>query len=408
MATQTRMLPEEFEFEKTLGSGAFSKVLIAKYTPDGKRYAVKIISKKQILQAATQEERVKMAEVAKRESRMLLICNHPSIIRFHAAMQTTDDLMYVTELCDGGELLDAIKRRGALPHLAAVHLAAELLSAIEYLHTAEKPVHPIVAGAPLRKQCILHRDIKPENIMLTAKKHLKLIDFGTAVICESEDEHAKDERQAGNKGGGGGGAGNARPRAATFCGTTHYMSPELLNENYTCTASDWWAFGCVIFHMLAGVRPFEASTPYLLINKILTEEPNYPPTMDPNAKDLIQQLLQKDPSKRPGPNSAGGAEVLKKHPFFAHVKSWDDLTTADVSSYWIRDAEWQKDDAALGCKLCGQPFTLFRRKHHCRACGLIYCDKCSSRTSLIPESNYTGQERVCDTCYVKLKGTEYG
>ena len=393
-----RMSPEDFEFERTLGSGAFSKVLVAKYVPDGKRYAIKVIAKKQILSAPTREEQQKLSENARRESRVLLMCNHPNIIRFHAAMQTTDDLLYVTELCDGGELLDAIKRKGQLPLAAARHLAGELFNAINYLHHGEKMSYPIVANTPLKRTCILHRDIKPENLMLTTSKHLKLIDFGTAIVCEGEDTAHTEEGAAPKSG-----SKNNRPRAATFCGTTHYMSPELLQENYTCCASDWWAFGCVLYHMLAGYRPFEASTPYLLINKILQEEPEYPDHMDKDAVDLIKQLLIKDPNQRLGTREVGGPDAIKDHPFFRKIKDWDKLDKMDVTQLWVRDAVWVKDETALGCKLCGQPFGLLRRKHHCRACGGIYCDKCSSRTCRIPESTYTGLERVCDTCYPKIK-----
>eukprot|EP00331_Platyophrya_macrostoma_P010208 CAMPEP_0176429288 /NCGR_PEP_ID=MMETSP0127-20121128/13632_1 /TAXON_ID=938130 /ORGANISM="Platyophrya macrostoma, Strain WH" /LENGTH=322 /DNA_ID=CAMNT_0017811085 /DNA_START=34 /DNA_END=999 /DNA_ORIENTATION=- len=321
----TRMVPDDFEFERTLGIGAFSKVLVARYIPDGKKYAVKIIAKRQILSAPSDEEKTRLAEVARREMRMLLMCDHPNIVRFHASMQTSDDLMYVTELCEGGELLDAIKRKGTIPAKAARHLAAELVSAVAYLHFGEKKTVPVIPNAPLRAVTILHRDIKPENIMLSDSKHVKLIDFGTAVICETSDKVTDDKAIQ---------TGGARGRAQTFCGTTHYMSPEILKDSFTCIQSDYWAIGCVLFHMLTGKRPFDAPTQYLLIKAILEQEPQYPSFLDPNAQDLISRLLRKNPFDRPP------MDEIKKHPYFAHVKSWDGLHRMDISELWQRDAAW--------------------------------------------------------------------
>lgn len=385
------MVPNDFEFERTLGTGAFSKVLVARYIPDGRKYAVKIIAKRQILNCPTEEERTKMAAVAKRESRMLVMCDHPNIIRFHASMQTDDDLMYVTELCEGGELLETVKRKGTIPLAAARHLAAEIFSAVGYLHFGEKLTLPVVANAPLKAVTILHRDIKPENIMLNDQRHAKLIDFGTAVTCDSPNDQQKmNETTGGNTAAGG------RGRAQTFCGTTHYMSPELLVNNYTCIQSDYWACGCVLYHMLTGRRPFEASTQYLLIKAIVEQEPSYPPGMHPQAQDLITKLLRKDPQARPS------IDEIKSHPFFSSITAWDKLHLVDVSRFWQRDAAWAKDALATACKQCNKDFGLLRRKHHCRNCGFIFCNDCSSRNCFIPDSTYTTQERVCDGCFARL------
>lgn len=387
------MSPDDFDFERTLGVGAFSKVLMARYVPDGRRYAVKVIAKRQIINAPTEEDRTRLAEVARREMRMLLMCDHPNIVRFQASMQTSDDLMYVTEMCEGGELLEAIKRRGCLPLPAARHAMAELISAVSYLHFGEKRTLPIVPNAPLKKSTILHRDIKPENLMLDEKKHIKLIDFGTAVLCETAEDHAQDDRGGQSMSGSG-----KRGRAQTFCGTTHYMSPELLQDCYTCTASDCWACGCVLYHMLLGRRPFDAPNQYLLIKAVLEQEPVYPLELDPDARDLIQKFLVKDPTKRLA------ADASMSHPFFNEIRSWDPqtLNETDVKPLWCRDAVWMKDSEVTRCMKCSKGFGLLTRKHHCRNCGKIYCHECSSRSSIIPESSYTTQERVCDGCWERL------
>ncbi|EPY38743.1 3-phosphoinositide dependent protein kinase-1 [Angomonas deanei] len=308
------MDPQDFEYERHLGTGAFSKVVTGLYKPTGKRFAMKLISMTSILNAPP-EERTRMAEVAKRESRMLVMCDHPNIVRFFQSMRTSEDLVYVTELCDGGELLDYIRDLGKIPLEATRFAIAELFSALFYLHSGKKRV-PAGSKSPT----IIHRDIKPENIMLMKDFHLKLIDFGTAVVTDSVHDKPADEE-------------SGQGRAQTFCGTTYYMSPELFRDNYTCCASDYWGCGCVMYHMLVGKRPFEASTQYNLIKVILEQEPEYPPDLDQNAKDLIVRLLAKSPDERIS------MDDIKRHPFFS-VVNFDTLSQTNVSNFWIKEDEW--------------------------------------------------------------------
>lgn len=371
-------MAKDFDLGQQLGTGAFSKVVVGTHKPTGVRYAVKLISKYSIVHAPTDEERTRMAEVARRESRMLLMCEHPNIVRFFASMQTGTDLLYVTELCDGGELLDAIRLRGRIPLEASRHAIAELFSAVFYLHHALKRVPG--QGGEMRQSTILHRDIKPENIMLSKDKHVKLIDFGTAVACESINDRPGSEE--GGKG-----------RADTFCGTTYYMSPELLKERYTCTASDYWGIGCVLYHMLVGKRPFDAPTQYLLFKNIVEQEPEYPPSMDLLAKDLIQRLLVKAPEKR-----IGMAEV-QRHPFFSTV-DWKALATEDVAPKWLKETPWVDEATATTCHSCGKQ--LGRSKEYCRSCGQYFCPKCLSERIPIPEFRLQSPQLTCGKCLDRI------
>ncbi|KAG8344117.1 putative protein kinase [Trypanosoma vivax] len=375
----SRMTPNDFKLGETVGVGAFSKVMVGQHVPTGAHYAIKLVSKQQIFTAPSEEEKKRMADVAIREARMLHMCNHPNIVRFYATMQAPHDLMYVTELCEGGELLKAIKRRQKIPLEAARYVLAELFSAVWYLHHAPKRASPSSPTVPLEPVTILHRDIKPENIMLTGNKHVRLIDFGTAVICRSVDDRPEGDQT--NKG-----------RAQTFCGTTAYMSPELLRDNYTCTASDYWACGCVLYHMLVGKRPFSGSTEYFLIQSILEKEPEYPDSLDSSAKSLISELLRKRPDQRPG------KDEVQRHVFFKGV-DFDNLETKDTAKLWAEKAEWVSDSAVSACGGCQKVFTFWRRRHHCRKCGNVYCGSCSSRLCTIPDSVYISPERVCDACF---------
>ncbi|EPY25978.1 3-phosphoinositide dependent protein kinase-1 [Strigomonas culicis] len=382
-SNSTKMVASDFEFERQLGTGAFSKVVVGRYKPTGQRYAVKLISKRSILNAPTDEERARMADVARRESRMLLLCEHPNIVRFYQSMQTTEDLVYVTELCDGGELLDHIARLGKVPLEAARYATAELLSAVFYLHYGTKRA---VGNTPAKASTLIHRDLKPENIMLSADKHVKLIDFGTAVITDSV--HDKSEEKD-----------NSQGRAQTFCGTTYYMSPELFQDNYTCCASDYWGCGCVLYHMLLGKRPFDAATQYLLIKSILEQEPEYPPDLDPDAKDLIQKLLVKSPEKRIS------MEDMKKHPFFA-VVNFDTLSATRVEGLWVKETPWVDESSVIACQHCNKAFGMFTQKDYCRRCGLVLCEKCVSTKLSIPSYRVQEPQQICSKCAKEFTETE--
>lgn len=99
------------------------------------------------------------------------------------------------ELASNGELLGQLKKLGTFSLECAAFYSAELVQALEYLHS----------------RGIIHRDLKPENVLLDEKMHLKLTDFGTAKIIGNEE----------------------RARANSFVGTAEYVSPELLNEKVT-------------------------------------------------------------------------------------------------------------------------------------------------------------------------------
>ncbi|CCW67827.1 unnamed protein product [Phytomonas sp. Hart1] len=379
--TVRRMNLSDFKLEKQIGSGAFSKVVIGLHLPTDVYYAVKLISKRTILNAPTEEERIKMAEAARRESRMLLMCVHPNIVRFFGSMQSPEDLVYITELCEGGELLDAIKRLHRIPLEASRHAIAELFSAVFYLHYGEKK-NLFLPGAPVKPITVLHRDIKPENVMLSSNMHVKLIDFGTTVVCESVNDRPEGEKSGGE-------------RAQTFCGTSYYMSPELLQDNYTCCASDYWGCGCVLYHMLVGKRPFDAPTQYLLIRAVIEQEPEYPENLDPLAKDLIKKLLIKSPEKRISMHE------IKAHPFFSTV-GFNNLTMANVENLWVKETPWVDVISVLNCANCKRVFFPFSRKDYCRLCGNYFCLWCLPEKRVLVGFRHHCPQLVCSLCSKKL------
>uniref|UniRef100_A0A8C8RUD3 3-phosphoinositide-dependent protein kinase 1 n=1 Tax=Pelusios castaneus TaxID=367368 RepID=A0A8C8RUD3_9SAUR len=147
------------------------------------------------------------------------------------------------------------------------------------------------------------RDLKPENILLNEEMHIQITDFGTAKVLSA------DSRQA---------------RANSFVGTAQYVSPELLTEKSACKSSDLWALGCIIYQLVAGLPPFRAGNEYLIFQKIIKLEYDFPEKFFPKAKDLVEKLLVLDATKRLGCEEMGGYGPLKAHPFFESI-TWENL-----------------------------------------------------------------------------------
>ncbi|KPP60352.1 3-phosphoinositide-dependent protein kinase 1-like [Scleropages formosus] len=123
-------------------------------------------------------------------------------------------------------------------------------------------------------------DLKPENILLSEDMHIQITDFGTAKQLSSDSKQA---------------------RANSFVGTAQYVSPELLTEKSACKRNE-----------------------YLIFQKIIKLEYEFPEKFFPKAKDLVEQLLSLDPTKRLGCEEMGGYNPLKAHPFFESI-TWENL-----------------------------------------------------------------------------------
>eukprot|EP00033_Pygsuia_biforma_P000398 GCRY01000475.1.p1 GENE.GCRY01000475.1~~GCRY01000475.1.p1 ORF type:complete len:503 (+),score=111.39 GCRY01000475.1:196-1704(+) len=272
---------DDFLFGKTLGEGSFGQVVLATEIETGKQFAVKILDKKHIVK----HKKIKYVTV---EKEIMMKVKHPNIVRLYYTFQDQNSLYFVMELCEHGELLDHIKRLSAFDLQSTQFYTAEIISALEKLHS----------------HGIIHRDLKPENLLLGEGYHLKLTDFGTG----KEVGHGRDAR------------------SASFCGTPEYVSPELLRDKMAGKSSDLWALGCIVYQLLAGRPPFRHQIEYQLFQKIMHAEFSFPDGFPEVAKDLVTQLLTLDPEQRLGVR--GGFEELKKHPFFEGI-DFDNLLSME-------------------------------------------------------------------------------
>ena len=278
---------KDFQFGRTLGEGSYSTVIAATDRQSGKEYAIKVLDKRHIIK----EKKVKYVNIEK--DTLNRLTDHPGVVRLYYTFQDEQSLYFVLDLASSGELLGVLKQTTTFDEECTRFYGAEILDTIDYMHA----------------RGVIHRDLKPENVLLDDQMHVKITDFGTAKILEVPQ---KPPLQNGDTGQGTGSPldGADVNKANSFVGTAEYVSPELLTDKQACKASDLWAFGCIIYQLLAGRPPFKAGNEYLTFQKIVALEYQFPKGFPEVAKDLVQRLLVLDPAMRLS------IEHIKNHQFF--------------------------------------------------------------------------------------------
>ncbi|KAJ0046205.1 hypothetical protein Pint_05924 [Pistacia integerrima] len=286
-APQENFTIQDFELGKIYGVGSYSKVVRAKKKDSGIVYALKIMDKKFI----TKENKTAYVKL---ERIVLDQLDHPGVVRLYFTFQDTFSLYMALESCEGGELFDQITRKVRLSEDEARFYTAEVVDALEYIH-----------GMGL-----IHRDIKPENLLLTTEGHIKIADFGSVKPMQDSRITVLPNAASDDK-------------ACTFVGTAAYVPPEVLNSSPATIGNDLWALGCTLYQMLSGTSPFKDASEWLIFQRIIARDIRFPNYFSDEARDLIDRLLDIDPSRRPGAGPDGYA-VLKMHPFFKGV-DWKNI-----------------------------------------------------------------------------------
>uniref|UniRef100_A0A671LC87 Ribosomal protein S6 kinase n=1 Tax=Sinocyclocheilus anshuiensis TaxID=1608454 RepID=A0A671LC87_9TELE len=283
---------ENFELLKVLGTGAYGKVFLVRKVSghdSGKLYAMKVLKKATIVQKA------KTAEHTRTERQVLEhIRQSPFLVTLHYAFQTDTKLHLILDYVNGGELFTHLVQRVRFKEQEVTLYSGEIVLALEHLH----------------KLGIVYRDLKLENILLDSIGHIVLTDFGL-----SKEFHEVE-------------------RAYSICGTIEYMAPEIVagGESGHDKAVDWWSMGVLMYELLTGGSPFTVdgneNSHSDIAERIMKKDPPFPKDMGPLAKDIIQQLLIKDPKKRLG-SGPSGAQNVKSHPFYQKM-NWEDLAAKKV------------------------------------------------------------------------------
>lgn len=274
--------PEDFQILRLIGKGTFGQVYQVRKKDTGRIYAMKVLSKKVIVQkkevAHTVGERNILVRTATSES--------PFIVGLKFSFQTPSDLYLVTDYMSGGELFWHLQKEGRFDEKRAKFYIAELILAIEHLH----------------KNDIVYRDLKPENILLDANGHIALCDFGLSKANLTKNDTTN-----------------------TFCGTTEYLAPEvLLDEQGYTKMVDFWSLGVLVFEMCCGWSPFYAEDTQQMYKNIAFGKVRFPrDTLSLEGRNFVKGLLNRNAKHRLGAND--DAEELKRHPFFNDV-DWEALS----------------------------------------------------------------------------------
>ncbi|CAD8067231.1 unnamed protein product [Paramecium primaurelia] len=272
---------------KKLGQGQFGNVYLVHNKIDKKNYALKCISKAQIIEQNLEKH---LAQ----EKQTLQTANFPLIMHFVKSFQDKNYIYFLEEYIKGMELFDVIREIGLLNTYDSQFYIGSLILCMEYLHLNN----------------IIYRDIKPENIMVDDKGFMKLIDLGTAKNLK-------------NKNG----------RTHTIIGTPHYMAPEILSGKGYTYSVDLWSIGICLYEFMCGNVPYaeDADDPYDIYEEIQKKPLSFPSVLkDRKAKKLIEQLLSKTPELRLGSSYAS----LKNNSFFEHF-DYDSLMNRDLKPPYL-------------------------------------------------------------------------
>ena len=251
-----------YEIVAPIGAGAMGEVYRARDLTLGRDVAVKVIAA-HLLTDASHVSRFD------REARLLAALNHPNVAAIYGVERTGGIQALILELVDGPTLADRLSA-GPVPLADVLNIAAQIAAALEAAHA----------------RGIVHRDLKPANIKLTKESGAKVLDFGLAVAAAGSSAQLATV-EATSEG--------------TFTGTAPYMSPEQARGEILDTRTDIWAFGCILFEMLARRRAFPGENTADVIAGVLTREPDWgalPRETPPLVARLARRCLQKDARQR--------------------------------------------------------------------------------------------------------------
>ncbi|KAI3463551.1 hypothetical protein Pfo_020214 [Paulownia fortunei] len=308
-SSKDRTSIDDFEIIKPISRGAFGRVFLAKKRTTGDLFAIKVLKKADMI-------RKNAVESILAERDILISVRNPFVVRFFYSFTCRDNLYLVMEYLNGGDLYSLLRNLGCLDEDVARVYIAEVVLALEYLHSLR----------------VVHRDLKPDNLLIAHDGHIKLTDFGlskvglinstddlsgpavggTSLMEEDEPPLSASEHQ------------QERRKKRSAVGTPDYLAPEILLGTGHGFTADWWSVGVILFELIVGIPPFNAEHPQKIFDNILNRKipwPRVPDEMSLEAHDLIDRLLTEDPNQRLG---AVGASEVKQHPFFRDI-NWDTL-----------------------------------------------------------------------------------
>jgi len=246
-----------YEIVTSIGAGGMGEVYRARDPRMGREVAIKLSGER-------------FSDRFSREVHAIAALNHPNICHLY---DVGPDYL-VMELVDGPTLEQRIKQ-GALPLDEALRIARQIADALEAAHN----------------KGIVHRDLKPANIILKADGSVKVLDFGLAQVGPNAPPGGEQDVERSPT------ISMAATHAGVILGTAAYMAPEQARGELVDKRADIWAFGVVLYEMLAGQRIYEGKTVSDVLAAVLIREPDLS-KVPPEVRPLLRHCLEKDPKKR--------------------------------------------------------------------------------------------------------------
>ena len=253
ISSKTTPISKDYIMGKSIGTGAFGTVRLCIHKATRQTRACKILKK------ATQDIKALQEEVE-----ILSKLSHPNIMQLYEVYNDKTNFYIVSEFCQGGELFDAISKKGNFNENEASKIMKQVLSAITYSH----------------QNNIVHRDLKPENILLEDKGNdsiIKIIDWGCAKNFNKNEKLTNKD------------------------GTPYYIAPEVLDGNYD-EKCDIWSCGVILYIMLCGYPPFDGESEEEILDKVKKGSFEFPKeewkNISKDAIDLIEKMLTFESNKR--------------------------------------------------------------------------------------------------------------
>lgn len=292
-----------------LGEGAFGEVKLGFHGGDVKtKLAIKRITKSKL--STTMREHLKV------EVDVLRRCLHPNIVPLRDVVETEDDVYFVMDYVNGGDLFDFVVARGKLDEPLARRAFGQLADAVNYLHN---------------HLGVIHHDLKLENLLVDLSAadefvSVKLSDFGLCCTVQRPTDIL-----------------------TKFSGTEAYCSPEVLEGRpYNGSANEVYAMGVILYILVTGAYPFDSEIELQVAQQTdyshLSSLP-FPRQVSRECRDLVLTLLDPNPRKRPT------IERVLAHPFLQpYVATLKTLETQKEEQDELQFALEQEQYELLGCE----------------------------------------------------------
>uniref|UniRef100_A0A183BRA9 non-specific serine/threonine protein kinase n=1 Tax=Globodera pallida TaxID=36090 RepID=A0A183BRA9_GLOPA len=326
---RTKLSANDFQSLKVIGRGAFGEVRLVQKIDTGHIYAMKILRKSEML------EKEQMAHV-RAERDILSEADCEWVVKMYYSFQDKINLYLVMEFLPGGDMMTLLIKYDQLTEEQTLFYVSETALAIQAIHNLN----------------FIHRDIKPDNLLLDAKGHIKLSDFGLCTGLKkihrtelyrnwpsqlpadfvAKPFESKRRAETWRK--------NRRAYVMSFpdcvlddpmvkafstVGTPDYIAPEVFQPNGYTKSCDWWSLGVIMYEMLIGYPPFCSETPQETYRKVMNWQQTlvFPPEIpiSTEAKNTIKGFCC-EVDKRLGNQS--GIEGIKQCAFFKRV-DWQNI-----------------------------------------------------------------------------------